>query len=426
MSNRSLRRNFGWALAGNGGYALTQWGMLVALAKFGSATRVGEFAFALALTAPIVLFANLQLRAVQATDAGSAYTFADYLGLRTITTALALGAIALVAFIGGRGAHLALIIAVVGCAKAVESLSDVFHGFFQRYERMDRVALSLLVKGIASLGAWCLGLWLTGTVLGAALGLLIAWTATLLFVDQRSARRLAPTERFRPGYDRTKLQALASTVWPLGASMCLLSITTNIPRYFIEAAHGTATLGVFAGMAYLLTAGAMLMNALGQSTSPRVARLLVNGQHTDAARLLRRQLAIAGMLGVAGIVVAALFGRPLLALFYTAEFATETGAFVWIMVAACVGYLNSVFGYSLTAAREMRVQLPIELATALTTLVASALLVPAYGVTGAAWALLTGALARLLMQSVVLRSVWTNRFADNVSRPGPAAVARAA
>jgi O-antigen/teichoic acid export membrane protein len=131
-------------------------------------------------------------------------------------------------------------------------------------------------------------------------------------------------------------------------------------------------------------------------------------------------------LGVAGIVVAALFGRPLLALLYTAEFATETGAFVWIMVAACVGYLNSVFGYSLTAAREMRVQLPIELATALTTLVASALLVSAYGVTGAAWALLTGALARLLMQSVVLRSVWTNRFAGAVTRRAPVAAARAA
>jgi O-antigen/teichoic acid export membrane protein len=74
----------------------------------------------------------------------------------------------------------------------------------------------------------------------------------------------------------------------------------------------------------------------------------------------------------------------------------------------------------------MRVQLPIELATALTTLAASALLVPAHGVTGAAWALLTGALARLLMQSVVLRSVWIDRFADNVTRPGPVAAARAA
>jgi O-antigen/teichoic acid export membrane protein len=426
MSSRSLRRNFSWALAGNGAYALTQWGMLVALAKFGSATRVGEYAFALALTAPIVLFANLQLRAVQATDAGSAYTFADYLGLRTITTALALGAIALTALLGGRTAHLALIIVVIGCAKAVESMSDVFHGFFQRHERMDAVAFSLLVKGFVSLGAWCIGLWLTGTVLGAALGLLIAWTATLLFVDQRSARRLAPAERLRPDYDRKKLQALASTVWPLGASMCLLSITTNIPRYFVEAAHGTAALGVFAAMAYLLTAGALLMNALGQSTSPRVARLLVNGQQRDAARLLRRQLAIAGVLGVAGIAAAALFGRPLLALLYTAEFATETGAFLWIMAAACVGYLNSVLGYSLTAAREMRVQLPIELATALTTLAASALLVPAHGVTGAAWALLTGALARLLMQSVVLRSVWIDRFADNVTRPGPVAAARAA
>ena len=85
----SLRKNFSWTLAGNIIYAACQWGMLIILAKLGSAEMVGQFALGLAITAPIIMFADLNLRHVQATDAQEEYHFRDYLGLRLITTSLA-------------------------------------------------------------------------------------------------------------------------------------------------------------------------------------------------------------------------------------------------------------------------------------------------------------------------------------------------
>ena len=426
MSRYSLSRNFAWALAANVGHALAQWGMLVTLAKFGSASMVGEYALAIAITTPVILFANLQLREVQATDSGSDRTFADYLGLRTITTGIAVVAIVLYAFAGASSAHLAATIALVGIAKCVESLCDVFHGLYQRYERMDSVTRSLLVKGVLALGAWCLGLSLTGAVLGGVAGVLVAALITLAFVDRRSALQIEPGRRILPRYERAKLGALFRAVWPLGASTCLLSITTNIPRYFIGASHGAAALGIFAGMAYLMTAGTMLMMALSQSASPRLARLLAAGEHEAAAHLLRSQLALAGLLGASGVVGAALFGRPLLALIYTPEFATETRAFVWVMVAAGVGYLNTVFAYSLTAAREMRVQLTIEVSAAVVTLAGSALLVPIYGLEGAGGAVLAGAVARLATQALRLRSAWSVRGASATRVPMPLGAERTA
>ena len=81
----SLRLNFAWTFVGNVVYAGCQWGMLVVLAKLGSPARVGEFALALAVTAPILMFTNLALRAVQATDSRQEYTFGDYLGLRLLS-----------------------------------------------------------------------------------------------------------------------------------------------------------------------------------------------------------------------------------------------------------------------------------------------------------------------------------------------------
>ena len=65
----SLRSNVVWTLIGSLTYALCQWVMLSVLAKWGSPALVGEFALGLAVTAPVFMLTNLQLRAIQATDA---------------------------------------------------------------------------------------------------------------------------------------------------------------------------------------------------------------------------------------------------------------------------------------------------------------------------------------------------------------------
>ena len=74
----TLRANFSWTLAGNVFYGACQWGMLSALAKLGNASIVGEFTLGLAISSPIFVFTNLQLRSVQATDTQLECRFADY------------------------------------------------------------------------------------------------------------------------------------------------------------------------------------------------------------------------------------------------------------------------------------------------------------------------------------------------------------
>ena len=73
-------------LAGNMVYAACQFGMLSVLAKLGSPSIVGQYALGLAITAPVFMLTNLQLRGVQATDARHEFAFADYFTLRLIST----------------------------------------------------------------------------------------------------------------------------------------------------------------------------------------------------------------------------------------------------------------------------------------------------------------------------------------------------
>ena len=86
----SLRANFSWTFIGNLIYALSQWGILISLAKLGNPGTVGQFVLGLAITGPLFMFFSLELSNVQAADAIHQHSFNQYFSLRLFTTVLAL------------------------------------------------------------------------------------------------------------------------------------------------------------------------------------------------------------------------------------------------------------------------------------------------------------------------------------------------
>ncbi len=393
-----LRVNFAWTLIGNVVYAACQWGMLSALAKLGTPEMVGQFALGLAITAPIVLFSNLALRAVQATDARRAYQFGEYLALRLATTALALMIIGGIAIWGGYRPQTAWVIVTIGLAKAFESISDVFYGLFQQHERLDRISRSLMLRGCLSLPLLALGVYFTRSAVGGAWGLAVAWALVLVMYDIPGAAWVtnAPS-RFsvwRPLWSRQRLLDLAKVTLPLGFTMMLISLNTNIPRYFVQRYGGERELGFFAAMAYLMVAGTTVVNALGQSASPRLANYFARGDITSFRGLLLKLMGIGAVLGMGGVLLSLIAGREILTWLYRQEYAAFVDAFVWLTVAAGVSYIASFLGYGMTAAHYYRVQPLILICTTAASLALCYFLVPAYGILGASWAIGLSALVQ--------------------------------
>ncbi len=399
----SLRANFAWTFVGNVVYAASQWAMLVVLAKLGTPEMVGQFALGLAVTAPVIMFANLQLRGVQATDAKGDYQFGDYLSLRLVTTGIALMVIVAITFVSSYRDQGALVIVMIGLAKAFEAISDIFYGLLQQHERMDRIAKSMLLKGPLSLVALGLGVYVTRSVFWGTVGLAVAWALLLVLYDVRSGkmilRQLSPMHSFRgvrPRWEPRTLWKLTTLALPLGVVMLLISLNTNIPRYFIEHYFGTRDLGIFSAMAYLMVAGNTVVGALGQSASPRLAHYYAVGKRWAFTRLLLQLVGIAALLGLGGVLVVLLVGREILTLLYKPEYAVEVNAFVWLTAAAGIGYIASFLGYAMTAARYFKVQAPLSGLVTGATALACLWLVPRGGLSGAAFALLTSSVVQAL------------------------------
>lgn len=390
----SLRANFSWTFVGNVVYAVCQWAILAILAKLATAEVVGQYALGLAVTAPVIMFSNLALRAVQATDAKRDYEFRDYLGLRLLTTVAAMLVVVGIVLVAGYRVETSMVIVLVGATKAIESISDVVYGLLQQNDRMDRIAKSMIIRGLLSPVMLAVGLHVTHSIVGGVVALAITWAGVLATYDLSSAiqfgRRASRLEgrrvALRPRWDPTTLRRLAILALPLGVSTMLVSLNTNIPRYFIVEYLGERELGYYAAMAYLIVAGSTVVRALGQAASPRLARHYAAGRQADFRRLLVKLTAIGVLLGLAGIVLVLVAGREIMTLLYRPEYAEHVDVLLWLVVAATFSFAASGLGCGMTAAHYYRAQ-PVIVG------VGSALisglcwwLVPERGLLAAAWA----------------------------------------
>jgi O-antigen/teichoic acid export membrane protein len=407
----SLRSNVQWALIGNVVYSVCQWAILIVLAKLGTPESVGQFALGLAVTAPVMLFANLQLGALQATDARREYRFGHYLALRLVMTGLALAVIAGLALGVGYNPVTAAVVLAVGVAKAFEMISDAYHGLMQQHRRMERVAWSLMLKGAISVSAVTSWMYLDGSVIGAAIALAATWGLLFVGFDLRSPawlRKVEPgcrEEAFAPCWDWTILSKLAWQALPLGVRVVLFTLSFNIPRYFVEDYLGAEQLGIFAALAYVTVVGQVVSNSLGQAAAPRLASHYAAGE-MRAFRLLVLKLASAGaVLGIGGVGLAMVAGRPILALLYKPEYAQHADLFAWIMAAAGLWCVTTMFVAAANAARRNSSQAFAGIAVVIATLGSSAVLIRSQGLGGAATACVIGGAVGVLAFGTIFLTI---------------------
>jgi O-antigen/teichoic acid export membrane protein len=397
-----LRTAFSWALAGNVGYAGLQWLTLVAIARLGTPAMVGQFALALAVTAPVFLLTNLALRNVQASDGASRFGFEVYLGLRLWSLPVALTLIAVIAWTTQVGYSTRAIILLVGLAKAAESLSDLVYGGLQQRERMDHVGRSLLVRGTTSVAAVAAVLAVWGRLDYAVTAMVVAWIVVLLALDLRIAGRvrLLPTQRrmrlVRSGtLNWQHLHDLLRTAAPLGAVASLTSLAAVFPKYVLRAIHGDHALGLYAGLAYLIYGGTTAMAALGQAVLPRMAKYIADGEADAYALLMRQVLLFSAGCALLAVVIVAGTGHMLLTVTYGREYAEQAPLLYILSIGGAIGFVGTILMIGAIARRQFADMARAWLVIVVVTGLVSIVFIQQWGIVGAALVTVITAVAQV-------------------------------
>ena len=407
--DKRWKADFTWVLSGNVLYSACQWGVVVILAKLGSPEQVGEYALGLAVSAPVILFANFQLRALLASDVRDQFAFGQYLTFRLVSLGAALVAVAGVAALTEPSGRIAGITLLLGLAQTLDFVSETYYGFMQRHDRIDRLSVSLLLKGPLSLAALWGAMYITRDIVWAVVGLiagrlLILWTwdSRLAFAVNNYGGSSRAAETLRLRWNASSMLNLFRLAFPLGVISMLVSLNTSIPRLFVEAHRGSAELGIFSAIASLLSAGSLVVSAYGQSIFLPVAQAFAQGDRARFRGFVLLAGALGGVLGGAGVLLAVWFGPAILAHLFRKEYATYADIFVQLMIAGTVMFVGSGLGYVMTAARSLRPQIPLLIASAAAAVATSAWSIPRYGLRGAADAVLAAALVQLVGAGVIL------------------------
>ena len=122
--------------------------------------------------------------------------------------------------------------------------------------------LELMLEGALAFLLASLSVTLSKSAVSATVGMVIAWGLVLIFYDLANAARILQQQDLTTKIDssywlwifpprwhlRTLIQLIQLTL-PMGLVMMLISLNTNIPRYFIEHYLGERELGIFAAIA---------------------------------------------------------------------------------------------------------------------------------------------------------------------------------
>ncbi|MGE5243070.1 MAG: lipopolysaccharide biosynthesis protein [Betaproteobacteria bacterium] len=401
-----MRRNTAWAFVGNSVYAGCQWAVFVLLVKRLTADEAGAFAYATAITGPIFVLANVRLRNLLATGIESPRGFTDYLNARLLTTVAAVSAsLGIGAYVSSRVGSFE-VLAIMTLGRACDAISDACHGLFQRELDMRSAAIGRSANGLLSVGLVALVLALRSSLVmataayatGSALAL-AAWdlprTARLCAVGESESLRRASARRSLASAWRLIVMAL-----PLGLSSAIGSVQANVPRYVIASCLGTAMLAKFAAISYITLAGHLVVNATSQAALPLLA---IDVRKSDARYRTRLGGLVAGTIVLGALAVAATiaFGREALIVVYGREYAEYTGVLLWLVVATVVTFASVFLGTGTTARHRFGAQVVITATSLVVVASCTGPLVSRYGLVGAAWALVAGAVVELSAYGVL-------------------------
>lgn len=385
------------------------WVFMV-IPRFGTQAALADFVFAHSVWSPAIMFANLGFRGVLSSDVRTEYHFGEYFGLRLIALGFSTVVITAVATaLGWRGAALATV-AVIGLYKLLDSLGELFVGLFQKYELMSWIAGSVaLTAGLGGAGFAGMMAATRGIVWSVVTMAIAEAVVLVLYVVPRGTRAIAErgdgaSSGWRPVFPVGRLARLAWLSLPVGVTAMLVSLSVNIPRYFVRGFMDDASLGQFGTMGYVVVAATLVMSAVCNSFLPRLSREYALGEAAAFRASVTRFAALGASLGATCVVGAAMFGRRALEAAFHAEFRDAETAFTILMLGGAVTFVGYTLQFTLTAARRFAVQMPIIALDVLATIAACALLVPSFGLAGAAGSTVVGAVVRVVALSVALRS----------------------
>lgn len=388
-------------LSGYAGKSATTLLILWGFARLSGAEGAGQFAYALAVSFPVFILAELGLRNVLQTLHDSP-PFRAYLALRTAGVVLAVGAIAAAAVLIDGFPPSAVLIPLLGM-RAADSLLDICYGCLQSVGRVGAVARWMWINNLLTVVAvaipLALGLPAEASIWGSFAASLVVAVPVMIWC----LRSIDPA-RWRPNRRDTRRILTAGS--HLGVSQGISSAMTYLPTIYLAAASSASVVGVFAVTQYVVTFANLFLSSI-QQTQLRSLRAGFASGGLGRLKGLSLRIGMREMLlSFAMAVVALAAFPPLLPLIFGEEFVVSRLEFLPIaltVVALSADYATSAPQLVLNRYSS---RAGVAVVGLVATLAVAAATIQDASLTSAGYVVLAGVSARALAGFVLVRRLF--------------------
>lgn len=391
-TQKSLRQVVARLTAGNLAYLGAQFLSFLALAQWTSMAEVGRFSWALALTSPIFVLADMRTRQVQLATTAKEFSYRSVLVQRIVTQLIALPIAVLLSLTFAPDRETMNIVLALTLLKSIEGLMNVSIGEHLRSEHAGKVAMIQLARGVLYGGTFSLVIFITShssvAILITAIALLIPLVVAHLSLTKNERRLKASSKQ---------IAELTRQAWPLGIGFFIGSLTVNGPRFLIEIYHGVESLAVFTAVAYVIVLANTVVDSVTQGIMPRFAGYWRTGRGNQALAVTKRIGVIVACLGATGLVLAVLFGDNLLVLLYGESYGTGQLVLIALFCYATIQYVSSTLRSTLIAGGMRKGVLWTSVVNLVITMGIASIWVPQAEPDSAGWSLAIGQAAQLII-----------------------------
>lgn len=263
-------------------FTLGQWVLLLVFTRFYGADKFAQYAYYMAVLAPIFMFFDMKLRNIVASSSSSEFSDSDFIIFKYIVFMISVLIGSVFVSISTNGS--AEVVAAVIILKSTDSISTFVYGFWQREREEYKIVASLLVRSLMFSSVflyYAFGLEFSEALLAVSLKNAVLLTVNLMVIERK--RKGAYTITYN------QFKKLMSVGAILGAVQFLISLRTNTPFYFMETSVESYVLGVYSAFHYIIVAISRLPAALFNS---RLAAITGDVSHFDLKGLIQKYLEI--------------------------------------------------------------------------------------------------------------------------------------
>jgi len=377
------------------------------LARYLGADDFGRWTFVLSTLALFYIIADLGLSTLATRDiAQQREKSSHYLGnLLVIKLVLSLVAFLLVILTIPwlrDDARILTITYPLGLATLINALTQTLYVTFRAHEKMYWEAISKSISGITTIAV-------VGALIVARLGISpLGWgyaLASLLVLGVTTVITWRFITTFTLRFDRDFVKYLAIETWPFALGTAFASVYRYIDSIMLGRLRELAEVGQY-NAAYRIVDAMILGSTLaGVAIYPLLSRLAHHHQIDKLRHISARLTSLFATVTVPVVVLVILWSTTIMRWIYGNQYTAGTASLAILAGTALISYLNVVPVKLLQSTRHQRIPMYAAGLGTVVNITLNILLIPAYGMWGAAWVtLISEALIALLTFRAVAKA----------------------